>query len=199
MDSSAKMLGKALNDPVKGLTALGKAGVTFSEAQKEQIKTMVAHGDVAGAQAIILGEVEKQVGGVAEATATGGAKMSVAFGEMQESVGKALLPSLQALMPILQKVLTVIAPFAPAIFAVVAAFVVLNAVMAANPFVLIAVAVIALIAGLVLLYQNSRDVQGHRQRGLVIRAVGGGRRVRPDRHRVRHPPRCGHHRARFHP
>ena len=32
------MLGKALNDPVKGITALGRAGVTFTDEQKKQIK-----------------------------------------------------------------------------------------------------------------------------------------------------------------
>jgi hypothetical protein len=41
MDSTAKMLGKALNDPVKGLTALGRAGVTFTQQQQDQIKALV--------------------------------------------------------------------------------------------------------------------------------------------------------------
>jgi hypothetical protein len=45
MDSSAKMLGKALQDPVKGITALSRAGVTFTEQQKEQIKLLVGEGN----------------------------------------------------------------------------------------------------------------------------------------------------------
>ena len=61
------MVGKALNDPIKGVTALGKAGVTFSEKQKAMIKALVETGDVAGAQMIILKELETQVGGSAEA------------------------------------------------------------------------------------------------------------------------------------
>ena len=162
MDTNAKMLGKALQDPVKGMTALNKAGVTFTAGQKAQIAAMVEAGDVAGAQALILKEVEKQVGGVAEATATGGQKMSVAFGEMQEQVGKALLPTLQKLTPIITSLISVLTPFAPVLLAVAAAFIVLNAatmLMAANPIVLIilgiVVALVALGAAIVYLYQHS--------------------------------------------
>ena len=90
MDGAAKMLGKALNDPEAGLTALGRAGVTFTDQQKEQIKTLVESGDTLGAQKIILGEVESQVGGTAAASATAGEKISVAFGNFFISVAKAL-------------------------------------------------------------------------------------------------------------
>lgn len=94
MDSAAKMLGKALNDPVKGLTALGRAGVTFSDQQKEQIKQMVKAGDVLGAQKIIMQEVESQVGGVAAASATAGEKAAVTWKNFQEEMGNRLLPVL---------------------------------------------------------------------------------------------------------
>lgn len=65
--SSAIQLGKALNDPIKGVTALQKVGVTFNAQQKEQIKSMVEAGNVAGAQKIILQELQKEFGGSAEA------------------------------------------------------------------------------------------------------------------------------------
>jgi phage-related protein len=64
---SAQMLGKALNDPVQGITALTRAGVQFTDQQKEQIKSMVAAGDTLGAQKLILAELETQFGGSAEA------------------------------------------------------------------------------------------------------------------------------------
>jgi phage-related protein len=108
MDSTAKQLGKALQDPVKGISALGRAGVTFTAAQKKQIKAMVEAGDTLGAQKIVLGEVEHQVKGTAEATATSADKMNVAWGETQESVGKALLPVLEKLAPVLDKIATFI-------------------------------------------------------------------------------------------
>lgn len=66
-ETAALMLGKALNDPIKGMAALGRAGVTFSSDQKAAIKSLVDTGDLLGAQKVILGEVEHQVGGAAEA------------------------------------------------------------------------------------------------------------------------------------
>lgn len=67
LTSTSKMLGKALNDPVLGMTALTKAGVTFSQAQKDTIRALVESGDTLGAQKLILREVESQVGGSAKA------------------------------------------------------------------------------------------------------------------------------------
>ena len=65
--SSAIQLGKALQDPIKGVTALSRVGVNFTAQQKEQIKTLVKTGDTLGAQKIILAELHKEFGGSAEA------------------------------------------------------------------------------------------------------------------------------------
>ncbi|MFC5390008.1 phage tail length tape measure family protein [Brevundimonas bullata] len=67
LQGATMMIGKALNDPVKGLAALGRAGIQFTDQQKEQIKSMVAVGNAAGAQGIMLNELERQFGGAAEA------------------------------------------------------------------------------------------------------------------------------------
>ena len=50
MQSSIVQIGKALNDPITGLTALRRVGVSFTEQQREQITQMVKSGDVMGAQ-----------------------------------------------------------------------------------------------------------------------------------------------------
>jgi phage-related protein len=92
LSGTSKQLGKALNDPIAGITALSRAGVTFTDQQKEQIKTLVESGDVLSAQKIILAEVESQVGGAAAASATAGEKAAVAFGNLKETIGTALLP-----------------------------------------------------------------------------------------------------------
>jgi hypothetical protein len=96
-ESAAKMLGKALNDPTKGLTALSRAGVTFTQGQKDQVAALVASNNMFEAQNLIMGEVESQVGGVATATATATGRLSVMMGNMQEDLGAALLPFLSAL------------------------------------------------------------------------------------------------------
>lgn len=67
MNTSAIQLGKALNDPIRGLTALQRIGVTFTEGQREQIKAMVEAGNVMGAQKLILAELESEFGGSAAA------------------------------------------------------------------------------------------------------------------------------------
>lgn len=66
---STMMVGKALNAPTQGLAALRRVGIQFTEQQEKQIKAMDAAGNAAGAQAIMLGELERQFGGAAEAAA----------------------------------------------------------------------------------------------------------------------------------
>ncbi len=64
---SAVQLGKALQDPIRGVTALRRSGITLSQSQRDLIKQLVTTGQLLTAQKLILGEVEKQVGGTAEA------------------------------------------------------------------------------------------------------------------------------------
>jgi hypothetical protein len=89
---NAVQLGKALQDPIKGITALAKSGVTFTQVEKDKIKALVASGKSLEAQQIIMKAVETQVGGVAAATVTSSAKMETAWGATQEALGTALLP-----------------------------------------------------------------------------------------------------------
>lgn len=65
--SSAIQLGKALNDPVKGVTALQRVGVSFTKAQRDQIKALVESGDTMKAQKLILAELTREFGGSAKA------------------------------------------------------------------------------------------------------------------------------------
>lgn len=94
VESTSKQLGKALNDPIKGLSMLGRAGVTFTADQEAMIKGMVEQGDLLGAQKLMLAEVESQVGGAAAASATAGEKLAVSWGNFKESIGTALIPLL---------------------------------------------------------------------------------------------------------
>jgi hypothetical protein len=96
MKSSALQLGKALNDPSEGMTALTRVGVTFTKEQEKQIKTMQKAGDMAGAQTVILNELQREFGGAAEAAGeTFAGKMEIAknkIGNISETIGTALLP-----------------------------------------------------------------------------------------------------------
>jgi hypothetical protein len=95
LKGSAIQVGKALNDPIRGVTALGRAGVQFSDAQKEQIKSLTESGDLLGAQKVILAELSLQFDGAAKSQATSSEKLVVAFDNVKEKLGKALLPVLE--------------------------------------------------------------------------------------------------------
>jgi hypothetical protein len=90
--SSTTLVGKALNDPIKGLTALSRVGVTFTQGQKDQIKKLVETGHRMKAQKIILRELRSEFGGAAASQATESDKASVAIGNLKEQIGTALLP-----------------------------------------------------------------------------------------------------------
>lgn len=94
LPEAAVMVGKALQDPIKGLTALNRVGVSFTEQEREQIKAMVEAGNAAGAQQIILAGLEKQVRGSAAAAQNADPwnKLSDSFKSIAESIGTVLLP-----------------------------------------------------------------------------------------------------------
>lgn len=101
MSHSAIQLGKALNDPIAGVGALSRVGVTFTNQQKDQIKALVDSGNKMAAQKIILHELNKEFGGSAAAQATASDKMSVAWGNVKEQVGTALIPVVDQLLNIM--------------------------------------------------------------------------------------------------
>ena len=94
LTSSAMLAGKALNDPARGATELRRAGVQLDDQQIELIKTMQEAGDVAGAQTVLMNELETQFGGSAAAAreADGGITgMTNSAGDLQEQLGDLLL------------------------------------------------------------------------------------------------------------
>jgi hypothetical protein len=115
LQSSALMLGKALNDPIKGLASLRRVGIQFTEQQQAQIKAMVEVGDTAGAQTVMLGELERQFGGAAQAMrdANPTAAMKQAWDEFQETVGEKLLPILPRIAEALTKIIDAFGKLSP--------------------------------------------------------------------------------------
>lgn len=172
-ETNAVQLGKALNDPIKGVTALARSGVTFTKDQRNMIKALIetsqasaavavglfeteghynnfvkaqaklgksseeinaifrehltpaqfelmnqlaSTSDMAGAQAIVMEALETQVGGAAAATATASEKMQLAFDNVKESVGGALLPVFEEMITTLLPIVEEIAPKLAAVF-----------------------------------------------------------------------------------
>jgi len=107
-------LGKALNDPVKGISALTRVGITFTEQQKAQIKALSDSGDIMGAQKIILAELQSQFGGSGAAFAksfTGQLQLlQHELGAVGEEATMAVMPALQQMVDAFRELLPVIGP-----------------------------------------------------------------------------------------
>jgi hypothetical protein len=95
METNAVKLGKMLENPLKNLNAMNKAGVIFTDTEKKKIKKLVESGKLLDAQDLILGSIEKRVGGLAEAAATPFEKMMQQFNDMGDTIGDALLTPLE--------------------------------------------------------------------------------------------------------
>lgn len=91
LQTSARQVGLALNDPLLGITKLQKANITFTDDQKALIKTLVDSGQTVAAQGIVLDELSIKYGGAAEAAANtfGGAlaQLKEAAGDLLEGDG----------------------------------------------------------------------------------------------------------------
>jgi hypothetical protein len=100
LDSAAMQVGKALNDPVAGLAALSRSGVQFTEEQEAMIKAMVEAGNVAGAQEVMMAELNTQFGGSAAAAVDTYAGQQIILKEKMDDISSTLG---EALMPILME------------------------------------------------------------------------------------------------
>ncbi len=110
VNSSVMLVGKALGNlsinskgVVQGLTALKKSGVNFTDEENKQIATMLKHNNVAGAQKLVIKELETEFGGSAKAAGqTVSGQMSIIKNTIHstlEKVGLMILPTVRALLP----------------------------------------------------------------------------------------------------
>ena len=117
LHSAALQVGKALNDPVKGLTALKRVGVQFTDSQTAMIKKLVDSGHTMEAQKIILGELHKEFGGSAVAAGkTLGGQLDILKEKFKNAAGEVvagLLPYVLKLanfaLPLASKAIQIVA------------------------------------------------------------------------------------------
>lgn len=96
LKNSAVQLGKALQDPIEGVTALRRVGVNFNDAQQAMIKKLVESGRALDAQKMILKELQTEFGGAARAVADPLIMARNLASELGEAIGLKLLPFLNA-------------------------------------------------------------------------------------------------------
>jgi hypothetical protein len=102
-ESNAVQLGKALQDPIKGLAALAKSGVSFTESEQGKIKALVESNQLLAAQDIILRGIEKQVGGTAAASASSFDKMRFSLAGIADTFGEMVLPAIDKFAVFLER------------------------------------------------------------------------------------------------
>lgn len=152
LPEAGKVLGKALGGNAKAMKELG---IKFKDT-----------GDTGKNFDQVVGGLKDTVGGFAEKEAgTLDGKLGILktkFGDVQESVGEKLVPALTKLIDVAVKVVDwmgknsdILIPLAAGLGIVAVAFAAVNAVMALNPFVLVAAAVGLLVAGLIYAYRES--------------------------------------------
>lgn len=90
LTSAAQAVGKALDDPIKGINSLTRQGFYFTDSQKAMLKSLVETGKQAEAQKIILNELSTTYGGAAEATADIGEQLKNTWGDVKEQIGGAI-------------------------------------------------------------------------------------------------------------
>jgi hypothetical protein len=141
------------------MTALGRLAPEF----REMVKEGASFDD-------IMAEIAGTMGGAASEaanTAQGQFKrLGVALSETKESIGAALLPAIQAVLPLLQTMATwaqnnpqAFMIIAGALGAIALSIMAINIAMALNPLGLIVIGVVALVAGLALAYQRFESVR----------------------------------------
>lgn len=100
LKNSSIQLGKALNDPIAGISALSRVGVTFTQTQKDQIAAFVNTNQLAKAQGVILDELDREFGNSAVAAgSTFAGQIEIAnhkIKDIKETIGNALIPIMSA-------------------------------------------------------------------------------------------------------
>jgi len=196
LSSNAILVGKALNDPIKGLTALTRVGVSFTAEQKKLIEQLVKTGQTAEAQKIILAELNTEFGGSAKAAAEAGSGPLIVlqnqFNNVKESLGGLITQGLKAIMPYIQMFVgwlssavkwmqehpTLMKAIGIGLAVVAGAFALVtvatwawNAALYANPIVWIIIAIGALVAAIVVAYNKFSWFKK------IIDAIGGAFRA----------------------
>jgi hypothetical protein len=101
---AAQILGKALNAPTEGLSALSRIGIRFSDSQQTMIANFEKTGQTAKAQDVILQELNKRFGGSAVAagsTLSGQlARLKNIWSDLMENIGMHLANTIKPMIDV---------------------------------------------------------------------------------------------------
>jgi len=119
---NAERLGKALQDPVRGMKMLRDAGISFSKEQQDIIKLFAETGDLVGAQNIVLDELESRYGGASVATGDWADSIEAAklrIDDLNEALGEGVASGVDSFVPAINSTIDVLEDMLPAGLAIV--------------------------------------------------------------------------------
>jgi hypothetical protein len=105
LPQAMKLVGKAVDDPVKGMTALTRVGIRFTDGQKKVIEHLVATGQAQKAQGVILDALNVKFAGSAKAAGKAASpftKINLAFRDLAQTVGSIIGPYVQRFAAFIQ-------------------------------------------------------------------------------------------------
>ena len=172
----AQGTGKSLSTVTEAMAKAAAGSTTALAKLSPELKQMEKDGASADEMMAALAGTFQDQASIAAGTAQGQFKrLGVALAETKESIGAALLPAIEAVLPYLTKMgdwaaehPQILLAIGAAIATIAAAIVAVNIAMALNPFSMIAIAVVALGALLVVAYKKFEPFK------TVVDAIFGG-------------------------
>jgi len=107
---SAKMLNRMLTDPAKHLSAMSRFGVTLSDAEQNQLKSVEKTNGLYKARQLLLSDIQKHIGGAAQAAMSPIERLQNDFSILYQDFGQIFLPILDAMAQTLTPLITALEP-----------------------------------------------------------------------------------------
>ena len=180
LQASTMLVGKALNDPIRGLTQLRRVGIQFTDEQAKMVEGFMKTNRIVDAQAVLLGELEKQFGGAAKAARDADSFANLRDiwrdieGVLERIATQYLPPVIKAVERLGQAFLALNPETQTFIVGIAAAAAALGPLLVAAGAVAGAIANLApLWAGLVTIFADAAAAAGIANLGLALRALVG--------------------------
>ncbi len=98
LEMTAKQIGSALNDPIRGLQRLTESGITFTEEEKKKVRALVDSNQLIEAQGVILDRLSVYQGAAESQAQTYQGRISKLNNELDDVrkvVGNSVLPAIE--------------------------------------------------------------------------------------------------------
>ena len=109
IEGVANIFSKAFENPEAALSKLERAGIFVTDSQKAMYESLVATGDAAGAQTYLIDTLGTAYAGAAEAAANPFDRLKVIFENLMETVGAALIPAIEKIVPVFSEFISTLA------------------------------------------------------------------------------------------